>query len=49
MMKYFGAFLVFCAGFAIIDANREGLLKHNELAGFIGYLLELFAVAIIFL
>ena len=49
MLQYSVAFLVFFAGFAIIDANVNGAFKHNVLAGSLGYLLVVSSVAIIFL
>lgn len=49
LLQYFVAFLVFFAGFAIIDANVNGAFKHNVLAGSLGYLLVISAAAIIFL
>lgn len=49
LLQYFVAFLVFLAGFAIIDANVNGSFKHNVLAGSIGYLLIVFSSAIAFL
>lgn len=49
LLQYFVAFLVFFAGFAIIDANVNGAFKHNVLAGYIGYLLMVSAPAIAFL
>ena len=48
LLQYFVAFLVFFAGFAIIDANVNGAFKHNVLAGSIGYLLMVSAPAIAF-
>lgn len=38
MLRYFIAFLVFFAGFAVIDANVNGAFKHNILMGSFGYL-----------
>lgn len=49
LLQYFVAFLVFLAGFAIVDANVNGSFKHNVLAGSIGYFLVVFALVIIFL
>lgn len=49
LLQYFVAFLVFFAGFAIIDANVNGAFKHNVLAGSFGYLLVVSSAAIIFL
>lgn len=49
LLQYFVAFLVFLAGFAIVDANVNGSFKHSVLAGSIGYLLMVSAPAIIFL
>ena len=49
LLQYFMAFLVFLAGFAIIDANVNGAFKYNVLAGSLGYLLVISAAAIIFL
>lgn len=49
LLQYFVAFLVFLAGFAIVDANVNGSFKHNVLAGSIGYLLMVSAPAIAFL
>lgn len=49
LLQYFMAFLVFLAGFVIIDANVNGAFKHNVLTGSLGYLLVISAVAIIFL
>lgn len=49
LLQYFMAFLVFLAGFVIIDANVNGAFKHNVLAGSFGYLLVISAIAIIFL
>lgn len=49
MLQYSVAFLVFFAGFVIIDANVNGAFKHNALAGSFGYLLVVSSVAIIFL
>lgn len=48
-LQYFIAFLVFLAGFAVIDANVNGAFKHNVLAGSLGYLLVVSSAAIIFL
>lgn len=49
LLQYFIAFLVFFAGFAIIDANVNGVFKHNEIMGSLGYLLAIFSAAIFFL
>lgn len=49
LLQCFIAFLVFLAGFAIIDANTNGAFKHNVLAGSLGYLLVISAIAIVFL
>lgn len=49
LLQYFVAFLVFLAGFAIVDANVNDSFKHNVLAGSIGYLLMVSASAIAFL
>ena len=49
MLQYFIAFLVFLAGFAIIDANVNGAFKHNVIMGTIGYVLAVSAPVIIFL
>ena len=49
VLQYFVAFLVFFAGFAIIDANVNGAFRHNVLAGSFGYLLIVSSAAIIFL
>lgn len=48
-LQYFVAFLVFLAGFVVVDANVNGSFKHKVLAGSIGYLLMAFALAIAFL
>lgn len=47
MLRYFIAFLVFFAGFAIIDANVNGAFKHNILMGSFGFLLVFSTAAII--
>lgn len=49
MLQYFIAFLVFFAGFAVIDANVNGAFKHNILMGSFGYLLVISAAMIFFL
>lgn len=49
LLQYFIAFLVFLAGFAIIDANVNGAFKHNEIMGSFGYLLVVLSAVIIFL
>lgn len=49
LLQCFVAFLVFFSGFVIIDANVNGAFKYNVLAGSLGYLLVISAVAIIFL
>ena len=49
LLQYFIAFLVFFAGFAIIDANMNGEFKHNEIMGFLGALLLIASAAILFL
>lgn len=49
LLQYFVAFLVFFAGFAIMDGNINGMFKHNELMGFCSSLLFTFAIIIIFL
>lgn len=49
LLQYFVAFLVFFAGFAVIDANANGAFKHNEIAGFLGALLVITSCVIIFL
>lgn len=49
LLQYFVAFLVFFAGFAIMDGNINGMFKHNELMGFCSALLFASAIAIIFL
>ena len=49
MLQYFVAFLVFLAGFAIIDANVNGAFKHNVIMGTIGYVFAVSALIIIFL
>lgn len=49
LLQYFVAFLVFFVGFAIIDANTDGAFKHNEIAGFLGALLLIASIVIIFL
>lgn len=49
LLQYFVAFLVFFAGFAIIDANINGAFKHNKIMGLLGYLLAIFSAAIPFL
>lgn len=48
MLRYFIAFLVFFAGFAVIDANVNGAFKHNILMGSFGYLLVISAAMIFF-
>ena len=47
LLQYFIAFLVFFAGFAIIDANMNGEFKHNEIMGFLGALLLIASAAIL--
>lgn len=37
LMQYFIGFLIFFAGFIIIDANVNGAFKHSVLMGSIGY------------
>ena len=49
MLQYFIAFLVFLAGFAIIDANVNGAFRHTVIMGTIGYGLVVSSAAIIFL
>lgn len=49
LLQYSIAFLMFLAGFFIIDANMNGMFKHNVLMGSFGYLLVISAVVIIFL
>lgn len=49
LLQYFMAFLVFLAGFAIMDGNANGMFKHNELMGLFSSLLFASSIAIIFL
>lgn len=49
MLQYFIAFLVFLAGFAIIDANVNGAFRYTVIMGTIGYTLVVSSAAIIFL
>lgn len=49
LLQYFVAFLVFFAGFAVIDANMNGAFKHNEIMGFLGALLLIASCVIILL
>ena len=49
LLQYFMAFLVFLAGFAVIDANVNGAFKHNEIMGALGYLLVVLSAIIFFL
>lgn len=49
LLQCFVAFLVFLAGFIIVDANVNGAFKYNVLVGSIGYLLMVSAPAIVFL
>lgn len=49
LLQYFIAFLVFFAGFAVMDGNINGMFKHNELMGFCSALLFASSIAIIFL
>ena len=49
MLQYFIAFLVFLAGFVIIDANVNGAFRHTVIMGTIGYGLVVSSTAIIFL
>ena len=49
MLQYFIAFLVFLAGFAIIDANVNDAFRHTVIMGTIGYVLVISSATIIFL
>ena len=49
LLQCFMGFLVFFAGFAILDFNSKGTFKHNEIMGFLGYLLTILAAAIVLL
>lgn len=46
LLQYFVAFLVFFAGFVIMDCNTNGAFKHNELMRFLSALLFILSCVI---